>query len=132
MLEIDVEIWNHCPTTMASDEPPSPVLVVRWTRICEFASGSGTVSEEGSRKTQAVTVWALAGTEPAPPHRVTPTSKVRSAPVFLASIPIASACAPMWCRAVLTEMPVTAVPPLPRLPKPSVVLPSKPQLAVWQ
>src|SRR6185295_9601257 len=114
-LEIDVEIWNHCPTTTGFDIPPSPVAVVRWTRIFEFGSGSGTSPAAGSRKTQAVTVWALAGTDPAPPHRVTPTSKVRCAPAPLASIPIASGCAPPWCRAVFTEMPVTAVPPSPAL-----------------
>lgn len=87
-----VEIWNQVPTASELGVPPEPMLVVTRTPICDAGSGSGTVSEAGSRKTHAVTVSPLAGTWPLPPHRDRPTSNVRAVPCAL--IPIASACAP--------------------------------------
>jgi hypothetical protein len=54
---------------------------------------------------------------------------VRAAPSPWALTLIASACAPVWNIEPDTEIEVTAVGPLLTLPKPSVVLPSNPQLA---
>ena len=80
--------------------------VERWVR--------GELPAEVVKQNAARTVWRVGAESP------------------WALILIASACPPDLKAELDTEMPVTAVSPLLTMPKPSVVLPSNPQLAIWQ